>query len=73
VIDLLDWPEGPMKFETRHSPHTLLTNLHSYYVDLLTLRCVYAALKSPALGEGVAYGLVGGASLASCGKTIVAR
>lgn len=22
VLDLLDWPEGQMKFETRHSPHS---------------------------------------------------
>ena len=22
VVDLLDWPQGQMKFETRHSPHT---------------------------------------------------
>jgi hypothetical protein len=21
VVDLLEWPEGPTKFKTRHSPH----------------------------------------------------
>ena len=25
VLNLLEWPWDPMKFETRHSPHTLTT------------------------------------------------
>jgi len=25
VVDLLDWPEGQMKFETWHSPHTIFS------------------------------------------------
>ena len=45
VLDLLDWPEGQMKFETRHSPHTPgLPNLYTWYVYLLTPRCVHATL-----------------------------
>ena len=35
------------------------------YIDLLTSRCVHASLKSPALGEGVDDGFVGGASQGS--------
>jgi len=35
---------------------------------VLTSRCVHATVKSPALGEGVDDGFVGGASLGSDGR-----
>ena len=63
MVDLVDGPEGQMKFETRHSPLTLADNPYSCDVDLLTSRCVHATVKSPAFGEGADDGFVGGASL----------
>jgi hypothetical protein len=47
---------------TPYHHHPRPTNLYSCYVDLLTSPCVHASLKSPALGEGVDDGFVGGAS-----------